>query len=144
MILDLRKILRSGENSEDFFFLYEPENELSSIPEVKVVSPVKIIGTATLTGNHTCLVEGEIVFSLKGECTRCLKEAERGYIASFSEEVTGAVDSYPVVNDTVDLRKIAEDTILMNMPLAFLCKDDCKGLCASCGKDLNEGKCDCN
>jgi uncharacterized protein len=32
----------------------------------------------------------------------------------------------------------------MEFPLRFLCHDDCKGLCQRCGKNLNEGECDCS
>jgi uncharacterized protein len=31
----------------------------------------------------------------------------------------------------------------MEFPLRFLCKEDCKGLCQRCGKNLNEGECGC-
>ena len=143
MILDLRKIARSGKEKEDFFFLYEPEEELSSIPEVKVVLPVKIEGETTLTGEHSCVVDGEVCFSLKGECTRCLNETEREYVICFSEECSEEGYGYPIVNDKVDIRKIIDDLIVTNLPLSFLCKDDCKGLCPKCGKNLNEGECDC-
>ncbi len=142
MIIDLRKMARSGKESEDFFFLYEPENDLSSIPDVKVVMPVKIEGTVTLTGEHSCLAEGEILFTLKGECTRCLTDSERSYVAEFSEEFSDSDGAYPVVNDKIDLRKIADDAIVTNFPINFLCKEDCKGLCFKCGKNLNEGDCE--
>ena len=143
MILDLRKTARSGKEKESFFFLYEPKEELSSIPEVKVVLPVKIEGTMTLTGEHSCLIDGEVCFSLKGECTRCLKETEREYVVSFSEECSADGYGYPVVSDKVDLSKITDDLIVTNLPLNFLCKEDCKGLCPKCGKDLNNGECGC-
>ena len=31
----------------------------------------------------------------------------------------------------------------MELPISFICKDDCEGLCHKCGKNLNEGTCDC-
>ena len=143
MILNLKEVYKSGKESRDFFFLYEPDEELSTIPNVSVVLPVKINGTLTLTGAHSCLVEGEITFSLKGECSRCLKETEKEYFTSFSEEVSDGENGYKVINDTVDLGKIADDAILAEMPLVLLCDENCKGLCGTCGKDLNEGDCGC-
>jgi len=35
------------------------------------------------------------------------------------------------------------DYALLAIPMKKLCKDDCKGLCPECGKNLNEGGCDC-
>ena len=43
----------------------------------------------------------------------------------------------------IDLDEIAEFAVITSAPMKVLCKDDCKGLCPKCGKDLNEGKCDC-
>ena len=37
----------------------------------------------------------------------------------------------------------AEEDVVLNLPSKVLCKDDCKGLCPQCGKNLNDGPCDC-
>lgn len=34
--------------------------------------------------------------------------------------------------------------ILLNLPTKVLCREDCKGICRQCGKDLNEGECGCD
>ncbi|MBQ3219579.1 MAG: DUF177 domain-containing protein [Clostridia bacterium] len=144
MIIDLKKIKRSGKDSADFYFEYEPELDLIEIPNAKLVVPVTISGSVTLTGEHSCYVDGEVVFSIKGECTRCLKETLNRYVIEFSECADSeAEDGYPVKNDTVDLTKIVDDVILMNEPVSFLCKEDCKGICLNCGTNLNDGECKC-
>ena len=38
---------------------------------------------------------------------------------------------------------LLRDDILLDLPTKFLCTDDCKGLCPTCGKDLNDGPCQC-
>jgi uncharacterized protein len=45
----------------------------------------------------------------------------------------------PIIDLTDDVRQ----TILLSVPLKLLCRRDCKGLCARCGKDLNSGPCSC-
>lgn len=45
--------------------------------------------------------------------------------------------------DTADLDEIITTAFVLNMESKFLCSPDCKGLCATCGKNLNEGPCDC-
>lgn len=144
MILDLKKLKRSGKEQSGFFFEYFPETEILDLPGGKIVGPVKINGTVTLTGEHGAYIEGEADFTIAGECTRCLKDTVKEYSAEFKEEVEeNNPDGYSVVNDTVDLRKIIDDLIAINSPVSFLCKEDCKGICVGCGVNLNDGECKC-
>ena len=139
MIIDLRKIIRSGKEQESFFFEYNPELSVD-VPEGELVLPAKVNGTAIITGRHSALIEGEITFTVKGDCTRCLTPTEKTFAVEFSESADESdPDAYPVVSDTVDLSRIADDKILMNIPVSFLCKEDCKGLCPKCGANLNGG-----
>ncbi len=144
MILDLRQLKRSGKDSGDFFFEYNPPESVIDIPSVKFDGAVKVFGTITLTGEHSAVIEGEIALTLKGECTRCLTETEKDFVLTFSESVDPeSEDCYPVKNDTVDLSKIVDDVVVMNLPVNFLCSEDCKGICAGCGTNLNESECKC-
>lgn len=144
MLLDLKKIKRSGKDQSDFFFEYSPKEEIITLPNVEFGGAVKINGTVYLTGEHSAVVEGEVDFVLKGECTRCLEKTEKEFLAEFSESVDAEdEDGYPVNNDTIDLTKIVDDLVMMNIPVNFLCNDDCKGICAGCGTNLNQGECKC-
>ncbi len=49
----------------------------------------------------------------------------------------------PIDADKIDLTADVRDYSVLAIPMKKLCKEDCKGLCFRCGKDLNEGKCDC-
>ena len=145
MIIDLKKLKRSGKDCSDFFFEYSPEAELIDLPSAKVVIPIKINGTVTLTGDHSAIVEGVIAFSIAGECTRCLKETQKSYLLEFNEAVDQVdPESYPVKNDMVDLSKIVDDVIMVSSPVTFLCDEDCKGICLGCGVNLNDEQCKCN
>jgi uncharacterized protein len=50
---------------------------------------------------------------------------------------------YPIVDDSVDLGPLVRDAIVLELPMAPLCRDDCAGLCAVCGANRNEGECGC-
>jgi uncharacterized metal-binding protein YceD (DUF177 family) len=52
-------------------------------------------------------------------------------------------ETYPLVGDQLDLRPLVRDALLLELPLAPLCREDCRGLCAQCGTDLNSGPCEC-
>lgn len=145
MIIDLRELKRTGKEECDFFFEYYPEYELANIPNVKLLNPVSVYGTVTLTGQHSAYIEGDAVFTLEGECTRCLLLATKKYSAVFAEEISqDDEEGYPLVNDKIDLSKIVDDAIMMAMPINFLCKEDCKGMCFNCGVNLNVQDCKCN
>ena len=45
--------------------------------------------------------------------------------------------------DKIDLDKDIRDYAVLAVPMKQLCSEDCKGLCAKCGKNLNDGLCDC-
>ncbi len=53
-------------------------------------------------------------------------------------------DGYIVVPDMIlDLDALAREDLLLDLPSKVLCREDCKGLCPQCGKNLNDGPCDC-
>jgi uncharacterized protein len=43
----------------------------------------------------------------------------------------------------IDLSELARETFFLNVPMAHLCREDCKGLCPKCGADRNETDCGC-
>jgi len=52
-------------------------------------------------------------------------------------------DQYHYQGDHVELAPMVREHVILAAPMQPLCKEDCAGLCASCGKDLNEGPCFC-
>ena len=142
MIIDLNGIKRTGKTQTSFFFEYDADIELS-LPDAALVNPVKVQGELFLTGESQAETEGEVTFTVSGECTRCLTPTEKTFTVEYSE--TFVEDgAYPVVNGKIDLKKTVDDIIITNTPVAFLCKEGCKGLCPKCGANLNDGECKCN
>ena len=87
------------------------------------------------------LATGTAVASWEGECRRCLKPITGELRASFQElfedEPTEG-ESYPLGHEQVDLEPLAREAVLLELPQAPLCTEDCRGLCPRCGADLNE------
>jgi uncharacterized protein len=52
-------------------------------------------------------------------------------------------DAYPLEGDLLDLEPLARDAVLLELPLAPVCRPGCRGLCPQCGADLNSGPCAC-
>jgi len=85
-------------------------------------------------------------------CTRCLDEFEWSLARDFKflivkaglsdspEDDTG-VDHYS--GDELDLGPLVREQTVLAMESSVLCSDDCKGLCAGCGANLNSDPCTC-
>ena len=59
-------------------------------------------------------------------------------------EVTeGDLDVFPFDGETIDLEPLFREQFVLAVPYAPLCREDCKGLCAQCGIDLNSSTCTC-
>ena len=89
-------------------------------------------------------VSGTATAPLAGGCARCLDEltdevtVELGelfaYPASLTDETTDDDELPRVVGEHVDLEQTVRDAIVIDLPLAPLCADDCPGLCPDCGE----------
>jgi len=81
-----------------------------------------------------------------GECVRCLGLA-RGRLHVAVRELfdpdSDNEETYPLDGDQVDLEPLVRDAVLLELPLAPLCADDCQGLCPVCGVNRNQTSCTC-
>ena len=82
------------------------------------------------------------------ECVRCLTEFDQNLHTEFEELY--AFDSRSVSESglilqedaNIDLEPLLRDYLLVEIPISPLCREDCKGLCAYCGEDLNQRVCE--
>ena len=93
--------------------------------------------------------EGTVTAPWVGECRRCGGPAEGMVVSEVKERYAAAggtegdEEAYPLTGDELDLEPLARDAVLLELPLAPLCRPDCQGLCPSCGTNWNDGPCDC-
>ena len=50
---------------------------------------------------------------------------------------------FPLEGDSADLDDIVRTVFVLSLDSKLLCKEDCKGICQRCGKNLNDGPCSC-
>lgn len=87
---------------------------------------------------HDLVALGSAKVAIKAECGRCLKEVDTAI------EAKSICHHYENVSEKeMDITNDIREDILVALPQTFLCSPACKGLCPSCGADLNEGKCKC-
>lgn len=83
-------------------------------------------------------------------CDRCAADAERRLHVPMEHILVSALqndddgDAYILVPDgKLDLLQLTLEDVFLFLPSKLLCKDDCRGICPQCGKNLNEGPCGC-
>jgi uncharacterized protein len=85
------------------------------------------------------LVTGTVRAPLVGECARCLdlfaSATEVRFTELFTHEASDedAADGYLLDGDLLDLEPALRDALVLELPLAPLCAEDCPGLCSECG-----------
>ena len=92
------------------------------------------------------LATGSVTARWRSECRRCLADVADEAVGGFQELFEPQAregETYPLRHEHVDLEPLARETLLLELPLAPLCREDCRGLCPSCGADLNQGQCAC-
>jgi uncharacterized protein len=130
--------------------------ELDREPLVEI-SPVRMTGEiARIEGGHS--LNARVSYSGKLECSRCLAaypftEDERFSLLLYKRppaaggEVSIEKDDFDAFfydDPEISLTPIAEERIQMAVPMKPLCREECRGLCARCGQDLNQGDCRCS
>lgn len=151
MLLDVKKWIH--ERNVSFPIAYQFDlSDLELDATHPFVSPISVKGEVRVKDDFAQL-DVEVSFAFSVPCDRCATQIDRQYTYHFShvlvetisnEEDTG--DGYYVVleNGCVDLDALLREDILLELPTKFLCKEDCKGLCPICGKNLNERMCSCS
>jgi uncharacterized protein len=104
------------------------------------------------------LVEGSLRISVSMDCSRCVKAFSYPVDTAFKDEynpveeyqkedqqeLTGReLDLSFYRGDEIDISDLIKEQVLLSIPMKPLCSPDCQGICAKCGKDRNEGPCEC-
>lgn len=116
-----------------------------------VTEPVLASGEVKNTAGVLRLTGSEKT-TLHGVCDRCAAEFDReisfpvqAVLVSELANDNGEEDlwTFLLSGNDADLDDILTTAFVLNMDSKLLCREDCKGLCCHCGKNLNEGPCEC-
>ena len=115
-----------------------------------VSEPVKAEGTVRNTAG-VLVMKGEISTCIHGTCDRCASPFDREIdlpinvvlVTEMANEENEDEWVFPLEGDSADLDDIVRTVFVLNLDSKLLCKEDCAGLCHRCGKNLNDGPCNC-
>lgn len=94
-------------------------------------------------------LSGSLHFEFSANCLRCLKrvdtvsdiEVEENFVEIAKSD---DVEAYTFEGNVVDIDKPLMDNIVLALPMKTICSEDCKGLCKTCGTNLNIKNCNCD
>lgn len=146
MLLDVSNALKNPGQAYPF--------ELSlSLPSMEVLDDPVDFGTVTVSGTFTGAVEsvsvkGHVEANVQSRCALCLADVACAVSAELDEVFTREPDpkdpdGRPLQGHSVELSDVVKDALLLELPIRFLCKADCRGLCPVCGVNRNLSDCMC-
>jgi uncharacterized protein len=134
--------------------------------EVRQRTQLKTSGRAELVeehhGKHQVIkdirLRGRLSAGLELQCARCLDPVKQDVKREFEllyrplgadagKDELSVTDAEAEIGyyqgDGVLLEDVLREQVLLALPLKITCRDDCKGLCPHCGKNLNQEQCSC-
>ena len=155
MLFNVAQLLQEDPGATRRYELDEPPYRVDD--GVEAISP--LTGSVRLNRtNRGVLADADVATDVKLECSRCLDEVTVPIKTHITEEYyptvdlrTGLVATRPeggtgyMLTETheIDLTEPVRQAVLLELPMKPLCRPDCAGLCPQCGRNLNEGPCDC-
>jgi uncharacterized protein len=152
--LNLAKVREAHERFEQ---VYDPEQLGTFDDAFRVAGPVTLAFDIYKDKDQFRLV-GSVQTTLELPCSRCLEAFTWPVDSSFDlryqpharntgegereiEEDDLTTAFYE--NETIDLGQLMREQFYLALPMKPLCRDECKGLCPTCGTNWNKGACDC-
>lgn len=152
-IIDVKPIYSGAQKELDFSF--EMPTCDFDFSDIEFLTPVNVFGKirskATGKGENEGYVELTLTVSadIKASCARCLEdvleklEYTKVYGLTTSIVSQDSEDYITTENSKLDALELSRTLFILNVPMRFLCSEDCKGICSECGRNLNLGECDC-
>jgi len=136
---------------------YSPGSIDYGTSEVKQADPLEVVATAELLDGQIRLA-GELETKIEMVCARCLEpvfeEVHRDFDLFYSPLPKGAKPEEERLKDDdtelgffegegLFLADALKEQVLLALPMKVICQSDCRGLCPSCGANLNHEECRC-
>ena len=152
MQLNLTEYLGSEGKSRTFPIRYE-QDEIGLAGSKRVISSdadLELLVSNAGKGEVTVTCRGSVKVTVP--CDRCLGDVDVELSLDMEDDISEKDITDPEPGESrayldgyeLDTDKLIEDAVYIAMPMKILCKEDCRGLCSVCGKNLNEGECGCD
>ena len=149
MLLSLNKIIETPGATVPFSTSVDLSDLCYGV-SYPVSEPVRAEGQVRNTAG-VLVMTGSVETTIHGTCDRCASDFDREIhfpidvvlVTELTNEENEDEWVFPLEGDSADLDDIVRTVFVLNLDSKLLCKEDCKGLCHRCGKNLNDGPCNC-
>ncbi len=153
MLFDLNEVLRIDGKVKRFDAELGFDTYVSAQGKVPIVDSTPISLVIRNKGNKELQIKGSAKIVLRIPCDRCLEDVDTELELDFEKEVDfkdSATDRVKALDEQIfiegynlDVDELVCSEITVSWPSKVLCKEDCKGLCPTCGTNLNLKTCNC-
>lgn len=154
MLVNLTDIFSSEQKTVTKDVVYEPDTVTVYGVVYDILSKEPVVLTLKNTGKGKVLVSAKTSFEFELNCDRCLKPVKYIMMIDTQQEVISPDYSEEIDEDAeqtafmegyqLKVDDLIYSDIVLNWPMKILCREECKGICRICGKDLNTGECGCD
>lgn len=127
-ITDSPKVLKETVKAQDWDM---SSNYLDVVDEIRLECKICKI-------NNVVTVDSDVEYTEKIVCARCLDEVRRNARKHYQFYIDN-----PENSGILDIDPLIREELLLEYPLKTLCRSDCKGICKTCGANLNIDRCTC-
>ncbi len=148
-------LMRLKEGINPFKIVFPDDIRLFDQLDIQLTDKGVLEGSIDKRDDNLFIINASISIPVLLICRRCLGEFEDDIVADFvlavmrdsgkSGEMDDGEDMLYIDprQDGVDLEEFVREHLILNLQTLPLCTEDCKGLCAGCGADLNRENCNC-
>ena len=147
MIIKFSDLISSTKRKTEINLTYDLAPLNFEGDKIEAIEAIKVIGNITAVNEIFTLI-ASVKTSLKLNCSRCLEAFIYPIDIDIEERFTNNKELQDeeimfVDSNSINIADVVESIIISTLPIKKLCTDNCKGLCSSCGKNLNQGPCQC-
>ena len=148
MKLNVSGVMQNENTSLSFDYRFPFEASLVTVEKDMSFGEMSVRGTI-VNKAQMVILSFDAQTEMRCPCDRCLAPVAQS-ISFHGEfylvrEIHDEENEYLLLveGDELDIDEQVLSCLVLELPSKHLCKPDCKGICAKCGKDLNEGECNC-
>jgi uncharacterized protein len=148
MKVTMQKLSQQMGQKMDLSFETRFEHLVDTVRHLVELSPVKGELSLAKVGEDCVEVTGKINAEMKLICSRCLARFPQKVEVEINEKFAAEKEDeeeevYPIEAGELDLLPMLKENMVLAIPYAPICNEDCKGLCPVCGNNRNVKPCSC-
>ncbi|MFG6320928.1 MAG: DUF177 domain-containing protein [Lachnospiraceae bacterium] len=154
MLVNLTDVFTNEGQVQELAASYDADTFTNQYGTFSIKEKSPVVLKLSNIGRSRVLVQGTVHITFALACDRCLQDVDYTFDLSFDNEVvspdytgegTDEGDSLEFMEGYhLNVDELVNNELLLDWPMKILCKDDCKGICKVCGKNLNDGDCGCD